>query len=92
MLAKHNDLMTANMCISVVWVEKNQKKSRPTDLFFFRHVTVNTTFFFLPQCSPLSDTFDLQSLRHTRVANSGQLGLGSSRPESTWPGQTGLFP
>ena len=45
--------MTANMCISVVWVEqkkksKKKKKSRPTDPFFSRHVTVNTTFYFLP--------------------------------------------
>ena len=35
--------MTADMCISVVWVAK-KKKSRPTDPFFSRHVTVNTTF------------------------------------------------
>ena len=38
--------MTANLCISVVWVEKKKKKkSRPTDPFFSRHVTVNNFFF-----------------------------------------------
>ena len=41
MLIKHNDSQT---CILVVWVEKNKIKYRPTDPFFFRHVTVNTSF------------------------------------------------
>ena len=36
--------MTANMCILVVWVEK---KSRPTDQLFLRHVTVNTPIVYL---------------------------------------------
>ena len=50
MLVKHNDIMTANMCISVVWGEKKKKKKKkinpalPTH-FFSRHVTVNTTLF-----------------------------------------------
>ena len=43
--------MTADICISVDWVENNNKKKkkkkkekkRPTDPFFSRHVTVNTS-------------------------------------------------
>ena len=42
MLVKHNDSQYVH---SVVLVEK--KKFRPINPYFSRHVTVNTTFFFL---------------------------------------------
>ena len=35
--------MTVNICISKK--KKKKKESQPTDPFFSRHVTVNTTFF-----------------------------------------------